>query len=297
MAKRILGKKDHYSIRTMTREDFGIAIDWAMKEGWNPGIHDFQAFYAADPDGFLIGYLGDEPISTISAVRYGEYGFIGFYIVKEKYRGMGYGIQIWERALNSLDVDGMIIGLDGVPAQQSAYERSGFRKAYRNIRYEFYLEKMENLDLPPMDEDEQLVNLWQNFPDDIVDYDSRHFFAPRPDFLYQWFLPMTTVIYAFMRKGIVAGYGVVRTCVRGYKIGPLFADDEKTARHILKGLTKGLPEFLPVYLDVPEINKSAMRIASECDMKPMFETIRMYSGGKPDLPLDHWFGVTSFELG
>ncbi len=297
MVKNILGKKEQYSIRIMTRDDLGIAIDWARREGWNPGIHDLQAFFSADPNGFLIGYLGDKPISTISAVRYDDYGFIGFYIVKEEFRGMGYGMQIWERALGSLDVDGVIIGLDGVPAQQSAYERSGFMKAYRNIRYEFYFEKMENLDLPPLDEDEQLVNLWQNFPDEIIEYDSQHFFAPRTEFLYQWFLPMSTVIYGFMRKGIVAGYGVVRTCVRGYKIGPLFADDEKAARHILKGLTNGLPDFLPVYLDVPEINEPAMKIAKECGMKPIFETIRMYRGGMPDLPIDHWFGVTSFELG
>jgi len=29
----------------------------------------------------------------------------------------------------------------------------------------------------------------------------------------------------------------------------------------------------------------------------VFETARMYRGAAPDLPVDRWFGVTSFELG
>mgnify|MGYP003581476289 CR=1 FL=1 len=72
-----------YTIRTMTREEVDIAIDWAAAEAWNPGFYDADCFYAADPNGFLIGLLGDEPIATISVVRYGDsFGFLGFYIVK-----------------------------------------------------------------------------------------------------------------------------------------------------------------------------------------------------------------------
>lgn len=84
----------NFSIRTMTRQELNIAIDWAAAEGWNPGLYDADCFYAADPNGFLVGLLGDEPISTISVVKYGDsFGFLGFYIVKPEYRGKGYGIQ------------------------------------------------------------------------------------------------------------------------------------------------------------------------------------------------------------
>ena len=72
-------RKSSYTIRTMTRQEIDIAIDWAAAEGWNPGLHDADCFYAADPHGFLIGLLGDEPIATISAVKYGaSFGFLGF---------------------------------------------------------------------------------------------------------------------------------------------------------------------------------------------------------------------------
>ena len=40
-----------------------IAVEWAALEGWNPGIHDGDSFYSADPKGFLIGLLDDIPIA------------------------------------------------------------------------------------------------------------------------------------------------------------------------------------------------------------------------------------------
>jgi GNAT superfamily N-acetyltransferase len=90
---------ENYRIRKMTRNQIDIAVEWAAKEGWNPGLHDADCYYAADPDGFFIGLRDDEPIATFSAVKYGEsYGFSGFYIVKPEHRGKGYGIQIWYKA-------------------------------------------------------------------------------------------------------------------------------------------------------------------------------------------------------
>jgi len=32
-------------------------------------------------------------------------------------------------------------------------------------------------------------------------------------------------------------------------------------------------------------------------MRPVFEAARMYRGPAPDLPLEHIYGITTFELG
>ena len=47
----------------MTQQEVATAIEWAAAEGWNPGLHDAACFYAADPSGFLVGLLEDEPIA------------------------------------------------------------------------------------------------------------------------------------------------------------------------------------------------------------------------------------------
>ena len=62
---------DRYRIRTMSPREVDTAVEWAAAEGWNPGWHDGACFRAADPNGFLVGLLDDEPIATISVVKYG----------------------------------------------------------------------------------------------------------------------------------------------------------------------------------------------------------------------------------
>jgi len=80
-----------YKIRNATREEVDIMVDWAAKEGWNPGLYDANCFYSQDPNGFFVGLLDGKIISTVSAVRYDNtYGFLGFYIVKPQFRGKGY---------------------------------------------------------------------------------------------------------------------------------------------------------------------------------------------------------------
>ena len=128
-------QNDTYLIRTMKREEVAMAVDWAAQEGWNPGLHDAACYISTDPNGFFIGLLDDVPVATISAIRYGaSFGFLGLYIVKPEYRGKGYGLRLWEAGLKYLE--GRNIGLDGVVAQQDNYQKSGFKPAYRNVRYE-----------------------------------------------------------------------------------------------------------------------------------------------------------------
>ena len=88
------------TIRTMTRNEADLAIEWVAAEGWNPGVNDAACFHAADPEGFLLGSVDGEPVATISAIRYGTaFGFVGLYIVSPGWRGRGYGMQVWLRGV------------------------------------------------------------------------------------------------------------------------------------------------------------------------------------------------------
>ncbi|MCP3926141.1 MAG: GNAT family N-acetyltransferase [Desulfobacterales bacterium] len=279
----------NYIIREMTRDDIDIAIEWAATEGWNPGLHDADSFYGTDPKGFLIGELNNEPIATISAVKYGDtFGFIGFYIVKPEYRDKGYGIQIWNAAMEYLK--GRNIGLDGVVDQQENYKKSGFKLAYRNIRYEGVGDKQPTCDF-------DTVNL-SSLPFEMIDsYDRLLFPANRSKFIKLWINQSGCNALGIMHEGKLAGYGVIRMCRTGYKIGPLFANGSELAESLFLKLSASVPSLEPVYFDVPETNQEALAMAERYNMKVVFETARMYTAGNPDVPKEKIYGVTSFELG
>lgn len=289
----LLNKKsqssEKFKIRVMRREEIDIAIDWAANEGWNPGLHDADCFYTADQTGFLIGLLGDEPIAIISVVKYGTtFAFLGFYIVKPEYRGKGYGIKIWNAGMNSLV--GRTVGLDGVVAQQDNYKKSGFKLAYRNIRYEGISRKTSLLS-------PEIIPLTSIPFEELYEYDKPFFPDNRRNFLKCWVNQPESCAFVIKQKDELKGYGVIRLCRNGYKIGPLFADNTDLAEKLFSALTSSVPHGSKIFIDTPEVNNNAVDLAKRNGMSLSFETARMYRGEFPNLPIEKIFSVTSFELG
>lgn len=281
-------------IRPASIEEFATAVEWAALEGWNPGLDDLAAFYACDPEGFLMGFADGEPISSISVVRYGEdFGFLGFYIVRADHRGEGTGIATWNAGMAHLG--GRTIGLDGVVAQQDNYRKSGFALAGRNIRHTGVPQPMpdgvSDIEIRPVRADDLAA---------LAAYDRSHFPAERSAFVADWTCPPQGVqrqSLVALDGGRVAGYGTIRTCRTGYKIGPLFADQPAIAEALFNSLVDTMPEEAEVSLDTPESNEAAVAMAVRAGLAPVFETARMYRGADPQLPSNRIFGVTTFELG
>ena len=274
-------------ITTMTREQLDLTVDWAAAEGWNPGRSDAACFHAADPEGFLLGSIDAEPVATISAVRYAAgFGFVGLYLVAPALRGRGHGLRIWSAAMDRLD--GSVTGLDGVVAQQANYARSGFVLAHRNVRYVGRLVGALHPDA---------VTLTSADLDEVVAYDAPCFGAARPAFLAGWLTQPDARAVGVRVGDRLVGYGVVRPCRSGWKVGPLFADEADIAGVILDALVDRVGADADLYLDVPEPNRAAVALARSRGMTEVFETARMYAGGDPGLPLERVFGITTFELG
>jgi Acetyltransferase (GNAT) domain/Acetyltransferase (GNAT) family len=275
-----------YQVRAMSRSELELAIGWARDEGWNPGLHDATPFHAADPEGFLVGVLDGRPISSISVVRYGAtFGFLGFYIVIPEERGRGYGYGLWQAGLARLA--GRLVGLDGVPAQQDNYRRSGFQLAHRNVRYGGTAQGSRTAGLL----DARTLPFEQLFA-----FDARLFPAPRAGFLAAWISLPESRALAAVDDGELRGFGVRRRCGIGHKIGPLYAASRATAERLFDGLCEDIAGE-PVFLDVPEPNAEAVTLAEGRDLAPAFGTARMYTGPAPAIDLTQLYGVTTFELG
>lgn len=280
-------------LRALSPSEIGTAIEWAAREGWNPGLADAACFAAADPEGFLGAF--DEAgrmLACISAVRTAEgQGFIGFYIAAPEARGQGHGWAVWQAGMARLA--GRTIGLDGVVAQQANYRRSGFELAWNNARYSG-AGALPDAPPPP---GLALVAAASVPFDRLLAFDAACAGTPRAAFLRAWLAaPGHEARALAAADGALAGLGVVRPARQGSKIGPLFAADAACARSLLAGLAAAAGPR-PLVLDVPEPNAAAVALAREAGLEKGFETARMYVGPPPAIPLGRVFGVTSFELG
>lgn len=275
-----------YTVRTMSRADLERTLDWAAAEGWNPGLHDATPFHLTDPRGFLVGLLDDEPVASISVVRYpGGIGFLGLYIVTPDLRGLGFGRHLWRVGLAYLE--GCTVGLDGVVEQQANYRRSWFAHAGSSYRFGGVLEGRD---------DPGLLDARSLPFDRLLDLDEAMFFAPRPAFLSAWLAMPESTSLALVEDGALKGMATLRRCRRGHKVGPLYAPDRASAERLLLALAARIPGQ-ELFLDVPGPNDEGIAMAEALGLTVCFETARMYKGPPPELPLSRTYGLTTFELG
>lgn len=276
-------------IRRARKDEVPIFIEWAREQGWNPGLHDGECHYAIDPAGWYIAEVDGEVAGTVAISNYdARYSHGGFFITREGMRSRGIGWTLSSTAIRHAGERNL--GIDGVFEMQDKYSaRMGFLFAHRNIRWKGVADGERQPGLRPAGEVPFRV---------LLAYDRQHFPAERERFLGRWIRMPESWSSACCEGGVMRGYGVIRRCYEGFKIGPLFADSAAVADRILDDLTgrdgvKGETFFF----DTPEPNPDAVAMARGRGMEEVFGTARMYTRGIPDLPLSEIYGVTTFEMG
>lgn len=278
------------TVRALSAAEVETAVEWAAREGWNPGLNDAAAFRAADPDGFLGAFRDGEMMACVSAVRTGnDFGFIGLYIARPEARGQGLGWRVWQAGMARLE--GRCVGLDGVVAQQDNYRKSGFTLAWNNARYAAGSPRIPAADTSAVT-DAAAVPFAA-----LLAFDAACFGLPRPEALRAWIeTPGHRARVARGADGAITGFAVLRPCRSGSKLGPLFAADAATARALVADAAPHRAPG-PLILDLPEPNAEAVALARVMGMEKGFETARMYTREPPPMARRRIFGLTSFELG
>lgn len=267
-------------------------VNRAKAEGWNPGPYDAEVFYATDPDGFY-GYFHDGTmIAGGSIVSYNkEFGFMGFFIVKPEYRSMGIGRKLWyqrrDTLLTRINEDAPI-GMDGVIAMQPFYKQGGFEILFRDERYEKTGMKFNiNENISPISDEDR---------DTILEYDKQCFGFYRPQFLKPWLKLPGNKTFKYTEDDKLKGFAIVRKADKGYKVCPLFADNEMIAEELYKACLNSV-QGESLFLDIPVVNKGAVNLIKRYNGTYVFECARMYYGKPPDIDINKVFGITTFELG
>jgi GNAT superfamily N-acetyltransferase len=280
------------TFKKLRKEGVSTLVQWARREGWNPGPFDAEVFWQTDPDGFWGFFLEDKLIAGGAIVSYNEeYGFMGLFIVSPKYRNQGVGRKLWHLRRDALleRLKGNApIGMDGVVEMQPFYRKGGFEIAFIDKRYEKFGQPLRlNRNISPIEAEDVA---------EIMAYDKQCFGFSRPRFLNPWLHIPENRTFKYKEGHFLKGFVVLRKAFSGYKIGPLFADNNFIAEELYRAcLNSVIGE--PVYLDIPMTNEGAVKLVEKYHAKYVFECARMYYGKPPEHDLNKVYGITTFELG
>jgi ribosomal protein S18 acetylase RimI-like enzyme len=124
-------------IRSMQMAELAFAAECTAAEGWAGGtLSTFEGFYQHDPNGCFLAELAGRPAGICIATPYGRSGFVGMLIVRPEARGRGIGAALLNHTVEYLHQQGAkTIYLDGVVKAAPLYERNGFRKVCRSLRF------------------------------------------------------------------------------------------------------------------------------------------------------------------
>lgn len=260
-------------------------LDWARQEGWNPGRADAALFHAADPEGFFVAVSDGTPVAAISVVNHSpSFAFLGLYLCLPAYRGRGIGYALWQHALRH--AGDRVVGLDGVPAQQGNYERSGFVAVGETARYQGRLDGRHDpelrvatsADVPKLVALEGAASGWD-----------------KPAYMSRWFQPIEGH-RTFVQEGAdgITACATVRACAEGAKIGPLIAPDVETAERLIRHAQTEVAG--DIVIDVPSTSPGLADRVQALGLSCGFRTARMYRG-TPRMPGSAVYAPATLELG
>lgn len=261
--------------------------------GWDP-MHKCQLLAeATDMDGCFFGKLDGKIVSSITAMKYGKYGFIGVYWVKAEHRGKGLGLQIFRRGMDYFK-ECQIVGLDAVPEQVKNYERSGFRAHCNSIKavakkpeFEVEVKSLIVTDRKEIDAKE------------IGAFDRLHFPHDRTAFLAKAIELGTPIVNRDKETKRVKGYGIVNKMEFGVSLAPLVAESSEAAEEIIQSMFGAVKagSYVMFYQDE---HKEIADVCKKWFPEEMFVCKRMYwkaSEEVEDFCRKNVYGLSSLERG
>jgi len=246
----------------MQPSDLGFAAECTASEGWaSETPAEIEGLFLHDPSGCLIAEADGKRMGICIATNYGESAFVGELIVIKEMRRLGIGRRLIEHAIRYLSNRGAKnVFLDGVPATIPLYERIGFRKVCRSLRFVGRIKGRSCEKSRPMEEKDL---------DIVLGIDRRAFGADRG-----YFLKRRLSLYPKLCKVLevgdeIAGYIMGRTGRDIVSIGPWViqqsvVNPEKMLENI--ALEAGT---LDLRLGVLETNTAAVETVRSLGFKPL----------------------------
>jgi len=268
-------------IRQPTRAELDIAMDWTTTEGWNLGVNDAEFFYHYGTEGYLIALRNGEPVGFFGSILMEPaFAAADLFIVKPGLRNYFVGRDLGRAALQLLEDRNA--SAPAVKGKVRNYKFHGFKIAYD-------MERCEGV-IGTCLADPGLVDLKEIAAETLMAYDRICYPVDRARLMTQWINYPGAVALGLMQEGRLAGYGVMRKAVKGFRIEPLYADDATIAVRLLSALLAQASAGDTFFLDLPDINPGATELRRRFELRPLFGMVRMFSKFIPDNDVQRIYG-------
>ncbi len=248
-------------IRNMKRSDLGFASRCTSMEGWKSETRQvFEGFLAYDPGGCFVAEESGKRTGFCIAVSYGTSGFFGELIVLKQARGQGTGRILLDHSIRYLEEKGALsIYLDGVLRAVTLYERAGFRKICRSLRFGGRIEGRADPSIRPMQAGDFHA---------VSGLDLRIFGADRKFFLKRALALFPELCKVQEEEGKITGFIMARRSPSLVYVGPWVSKKHSTKPEALL-LTLALENpFQDLRMGVLETNVRAVKIMRSLGWKP-----------------------------
>ena len=259
-------------IANFTPEDIHPFLALAKDEGWISTRRELAFLLERSPEGCLVCHEDTKPVGFVTAVQYGNSGWIGNLLVGADARGRGIGTTLFKQAMQVLQRRSVTtVWLTASTYGRPIYERSGFRICDR-------------------------IRRWEGLCGEVTDSIKKNSLEAgwvEIDYL-GWGDERSALLKHAAAGGSVTGtengFLVQQRIGRRRQLGPFGAIESKTAELLLEPVEKLGGATM---LDVPAANRAASKILTSRGFTVSSEVDLMYAGQPPAYHPEHIFGLAS----
>lgn len=250
-------------IRPLTGADVPRFLALAAAEGWQSDPWEFAFLLDAFPAGCLALEEGGVAVAFVTAVRYGESGWVGNLIVAPDARGRGYGTLLMGRAMDELRAAGArTVWLTASTAGLPLYRKMGFQEMDGIVRWSGTARGGGEGAGDPV------------HPDGLMHLDRAG-----------WGDDRSAIVAAVAARGEVlreeGGFLLLHPCGDNVQVGPWAAADRGVAARLLDRALSRPPAGSRLLLDVPARNVAAASLLNDAGFTPGGRTVLMCRGERP----------------
>jgi GNAT superfamily N-acetyltransferase len=266
-------------IRLMTAADLPLGLRLSRQAGWNQTQSDWQRSLQLQPDGCFVAEWYGTLAGTTTTCIFGDVGWIALVLVDESLRGRGIGTALLDHALAFLSQRSVAtIRLDATPLGRPLYERLGFVEQFQLARYEGTL--------PPIRErverQEESPATWER----LVTLDRAITGTDRRSLLLRLFAEQPRSVRMVWSGNQLGGFLTARPGSRAIQLGPCIASPQAGPMLLAEAWQHYAGQH--VFLDIPIVNKTAIRLAEAQGLSVQRHLTRMCRG-TPRCEKLEWF--------